>query len=166
MVSLGMNIIKSGLGFIIVKKNSIFSIMKTLFISLIATLLFSLNTYGQKLIKSPYDARMEARAIANLHLTLDSVIKKERIITWKPYNRIKFTMKTRLNSNVLQKIDINDGMNNLFSDLDSDDYWSIGSYDIRCKIYLTKKVRFLGRMVITGVNTQTYFYSTGLIVKF
>jgi len=75
-------------------------------------------------------------------------------------------MKTRLNSNVLQKIDINDGMNNLFSDLDSDDYWSIGSYDIRCKIYLTKKVRFLGRMVITGVNTQTYFYSTGLIVKF
>ena len=119
MVSLGMNIIKSGLGFIIVKKNSIFSIMKTLFISLIATLLFSLNTYGQKLIKSPYDARMEARAIANLHLTLDSVIKKERIITWKPYNRIKFTMKTRLNSNVLQKIDINDGMNNLFSDLDS-----------------------------------------------
>ena len=161
-----MNIIESGLGFIIRKKNSIFTIMKTLLISFIASFLFSLNTYGQKLIKSPYEARMEARAIANLHLTFDSIIRKERIITWKPYNRIKFTMKTRLNNNVIQKIDIRDGMNNLFSDLDSDDYWSIGSYDIRCKIYLTKKIRFLGRMVITGINTQTYFYSTGLIVKF
>lgn len=140
--------------------------MKTLLISLIATLLFSLNTYGQRLIKSPYEARMEARAMANLHLTLDSVIKKERMLVWKPYNRIKFTMKTRLNSGVLQKIDIHDGVSNMFSDLDSDDYWSIGSYDIRCKVYLTKKVRFLGRMVITGINRNTYFYSTGLIVKF
>jgi len=109
---------------------------------------------------------MEAKALANLNLTIDSVIKKERLLIWNPYNRVKFTMKTRVNYNILQKLDINDGINDIFSDLEADDYWSIGSYDIRCKIYLTKKVRFLSRMVITGINTQTYFYSTGFIIKF
>ena len=135
-------------------------------ILLIGAFLITFNTFGQRLIKSPYEARMEAKAIANLHLTLDSVIRKERLLVWKPYNRVKFTMKTRVNFNVIQKLDMKDGVNDIFSELESDDYWSIGSYDIRCKIYLTKKVRFLGRMVITGIDRSSYFYSTGLIVKF
>lgn len=135
-------------------------------ILLIGAFLLTINTFGQRLIKSPYEARMEAKALANLNLTIDSVIKKERLLIWKPYNRVKFTMKTRVNFNVIQKLDIKDGVNDIFSELEADDYWSIGSYDIRCKIYLTKKVRFLSRMVITGINTQTYFYSTGFIIKF
>ena len=135
-------------------------------ILLIGAFLITFNTFGQRLIKSPYEARMEAKAIANLHLSIDSVIKKERMLVWKPYNRVKFTMKTRVNMNVIQKLDINDGLSDLFSELESDDYWSIGSYDIRCKVYITKKVRFLGRMVITGIDRSSYFYSTGLIVKF
>ena len=135
-------------------------------ILLIGAFLITFNTFGQRLIKSPYEARMEAKAIANLHLTLDSVIRKERLLVWKPYNRVKFTMKTRVNFNVIQKLDMKDGVNDIFSELESDDYWSIGSYDIRCKVYITKKVRFLGRMVITGIDRSSYFYSTGLIVKF
>lgn len=140
--------------------------MKTLFISLIASLLFSINTYGQQLIKTPYEARMEAKSMPNLHLTLDSAIKKERLLIWKPYNRVKFTLKTRLNGNVLQNIDIKDGIGDMFTDLDVDDYWSIGSYDLRCKVYITKKIRVLTRMVITGINTKTYSYSAGLMIKF
>ena len=135
-------------------------------ILLIGAFLITFNTFGQRLIRNPYDVRMEARAIANLHLTLDSVIRKERLITWRPYNRVKFTMKTRLNSNVLQKLDISDGISDVFSELETDDYWSLGAYDIRCRVYLTKRVRFLTRMVITGINTQTYFYSSGFIIKF
>ena len=135
-------------------------------ILLIGAFLFTFNTYGQRLIKSPYEARMEARAISNLHLSLDSVIKKERMLTWRPINRVKFTVKTRFNFNTIQKIDIKDGMNNIFSDLDTDDYWSLGSYDIRCKIYATKRLRFLSRIVINGINRETYTYSTGIILKF
>ena len=135
-------------------------------ILLIGAFLFTLNTYGQRLIKSPYEARMEAKAIANLHLSLDSVIKKDRMLIWRPYNRVKFTLKTRVNMNVIQKIDIKDGMNNMFSDMETDDYWSLGSYDIRCKVYVTKRLRILSRVVINGINRETYTYSSGIILKF
>lgn len=140
--------------------------MKTFFISLIATLLFSLNTYGQRLIKTPYEARMEAKALSNLTFKLDSVIKKEMLLTWRPMNRVKFTMKTRVNRSILQKIDTNNGLENAFDELDTDDYWGLAAYDIRCKLYITKRLRVVNRVLITGIHYNQYFYSTGIILKF
>lgn len=85
--------------------------------------------------------------------------------TWRPYNWVKFTLKTRVNSNVTQKLDFSDGLSNVFSDLESDDYWSIGAYDVRCKVYATKRLRLTGRMFITGVQAQNYAYYGGIIIK-
>ena len=135
-------------------------------ILLIGTLLFTFNTYAQRLIKTPYEARMEAKALSKLSFKLDSVMKKEFLLTWRPINRVKFTMKTRLNRSIIQKIDANNGLTNAFDELDTDDYWGLAAYDIRCKLYITKRLRILNRVLITGIDFNQYFYSSGIILKF
>lgn len=140
--------------------------MKFAYILLIGFLYLSLNSQAQQLIRSPYEARMDSISMANFHIAFDKLAKKQRIATWRPINRVKFTMSTRLNRNVVKKVDISNGVTDMFSDLDADDYWSIGAYDIRGKVYLTKRFRLIGRMLITGIQYQTNFYSGGLIYKF
>ena len=54
----------------------------------------------------------------------------------------------------------------MFNELEFDDYLSIGSYDVRMKIYLSKKVRFVQTMIVTGIQKQTYTYTSGFIIKF
>ena len=75
-------------------------------------------------------------------------------------------MKTRLNRSIIQKIDANNGLTNAFDELDTDDYWGLAAYDIRCKLYITKRLRILNRVLITGIDFNQYFYSSGIILKF
>lgn len=75
-------------------------------------------------------------------------------------------MKTRVNRSVMQKIDVSNGLLNAFDELDSEEYWGLAAYDIRCKIYITKQLRLVNRVLITGIDYSQYFYSTGLILKF
>jgi hypothetical protein len=135
-------------------------------ILLIGAFLLTLNTFGQRSLKTPYEAHMEAQAISKLCLKLDSFARKGLILTWRPINRVKFTMKTRVNRSVIQKIDINNGFSNAFDELDSDDYWGLAAYDIRCKVYVTKRLRVVNRVLITGIKYNQYFYTTGVILKF
>lgn len=130
-----------------------------------ALILTSMVCRGQKLILTPYKVRNDSLATSKLNLKLDNNIKKDLIATWRPYDWVKFTFKTRLNKNVVQKLDLANGVSNIFSDLDVDDYLSVGTYDIRCKFYLTKQLRLVGRVFFTGIETGRYLYSGGLVLK-
>lgn len=126
-------------------------------------LLLSCSVYSQKLIRSPYEVRMDSIGLSRLQLGFEPIIHKS--LTWSPIQRLKVNLKTRLNKAILSKLDL-DNMDELFDDLDTDDYLSLGMYDIRGKYYLNKWCRITGRVMITGIETQTYFYSIGTILKF
>lgn len=134
-------------------------------ILLIGAFLLTMNISAQRFIKTPYEAYIDSVALSKLDLRYKGNTNKTHQ-TLLFNDRIKVTMSTRLNRNIMTKIDSNSSLKGVFSDLDSEDYWSLGAYDVRCKYYLTKRVRLLGRMVITGINTNTYFYSGGFILKF
>jgi len=126
-------------------------------------LLLSCSVYSQKLIRSPYEVRMDSIGLSRLQLGFEPIIHKS--LTWSPIQRLKVNLKTRLNKAIISKLDL-DNMDELFDDLDTDDYLSLGMYDIRGKYYLNKWCRITGRVMITGIETQTYFYSIGTILKF
>lgn len=127
----------------------------------------SSSLYGQRSMVSLYQHKMDSIAISHLNLKLNlSDKKKNPLVTLKPIKRVKITMKTRLNFNVINKIKTEDGLDNAFDELSSDDYMSLGSYDIRSKIYLNKDIRLLCRIVVTGVQRHNYFYSGGLFIRF
>lgn len=128
-------------------------------------LLLSCSVYSQKLIRSPYEVRMDSIGLSRLQLGFEPIIHKNKSLTWSPFKRLKVNLKTRLNKAILSKLDL-DNMDELFDDLDTDDYLSLGMYDIRGKYYLNKWCRITGRVMITGIETQTYFYSIGTILKF
>ncbi len=121
---------------------------------------------GQKLYESPYQKKMDSLAMANLNLNFIKLNSKNNIYTYRPYYWVKFTLKSRFNNNVTSKIRLDDGVSNMFNELEFDDYLSLGSYDVRMKIYLSKSVRFVQTMIVTGIQKQTYTYTSGLIIKF
>ena len=130
----------------------------------------STSIYAQKLIRNPYTDycdRMNARAIANFDVRLEAAVKvKDHIIYYSPSHWIKFSMKTRLNTSVLKKVSLADGLDNMLDKMETDDYMSLAAYNIRMKVYLSKKVRWVSNMLITGPNTHSYYYTTGFSLKF
>ena len=121
---------------------------------------------GQKLYESPYQKKMDSLAMANFKFNVIKLNSKSNIYTYRPFYWLKFTLKSRFNNNVTSKIRLDDGFSNMFNELEFDDYLSIGSYDVRMKIYLSKKVRFVQTMIVTGIQKQTYTYTSGFIIKF
>ena len=133
---------------------------------LIIFLLLSCCVYPQRLINTPYETRMDSIGLAHLQLKFDTIIHKEKIMTWRPYQRLKVTMKTRVNRSIISKLDLSDNGNGVFDNLEADDYWSIAAYDIRAKYYVNKIWRITARVMLTGVESSTYFYSNGIVLKF
>jgi hypothetical protein len=121
---------------------------------------------GQKLYESPYQKKMDSLAMANFKFNVIKLNTKSYIYTYRPFYWLKFTLKSRFNNNVTSKIRLDNGISNLFNELEFDDYLSLGSYDVRMKIYLSKSVRFVQTMIVTGIQQQTYTYTSGLIIKF
>ena len=131
------------------------------------TLLFivlSLSLNAQRLYVSPYQKKMDSLAMANINLNVIQLNTKSNIYTFQPDYWVKFTLKSRFNNNVTSKIRL-DKLSNLFNELEFDDYLSLGTYDVRMKIYLSKNVRFVQTVIVTGVQQQTYTYTSGLIIK-
>lgn len=134
---------------------------------LIAILLISTSLFGQKAMINPYEAKMDSISISRLCLKLEPAKnQKHTLVTLKPHKKVKITMKTRLNFNVINKISVENGVDEALDDLNTDDYISLGSYDVRAKIYINSKIRLLTRVVVTGIQTNTYFYSSGLFINF
>lgn len=121
---------------------------------------------GQNLYKSPYQKKMDSISMTNFKFNVIKLNTKSNIYTYRPFYWLKFTLKSRFNNNVTSKIRLDNGISNLFNELEFDDYLSLGSYDVRMKIYLSKKVRFVQTMIVTGIQKQTYTYTSGFIIKF
>jgi hypothetical protein len=109
---------------------------------------------------------MDSISMTNFKFNVIKLNTKSNIYTYRPFYWLKFTLKSRFNNNVTSKIRLDNGISNLFNELEFDDYLSLGSYDVRMKIYLSKKVRFVQTMIVTGIQKQTYTYTSGFIIKF
>ena len=66
---------------------------------------------------------------------------------------IKLTASTRINNNVLDNIVMGNFVN-------------VATYDIRIKIYLSKRVSLTNRFFVIGFNPIRYFNTTALNIKF
>ena len=123
--------------------------------------------YGQLLYKTPYMVRMDSLAVANLgsgFYIKPSVDKSVK--TFSPSKYVKFTFKTSVNLSMLNVLNDADGLNEIIDELEADDYISLGKYDVRMKVYMSKDVRFIGGVVITGIQSTNYSYNAGFIIKF
>jgi len=127
----------------------------------------SVSVIGQKLYKTPYQRKMDSTAIANLHFNLGLTKKGNiKVYYYQPVSFVKFSISTRLNTNLLTRLNFDNNFKGVFNNLEVDDYFSLGRFDIRCKVYLNKRVRLVGTMIVNGVRTNKYTYNTGLIIKF
>jgi hypothetical protein len=130
--------------------------MRFLFFILI---FISLNSYAQLSYKTPYSIKMDSINYYNLSNKLKyNNINTDYILTISANKNIRITMKTMLNNNVVGKLSLNKSFN-------IDDYISIGSYDIRCKLYVNNNVRLMGRSLINGLNYDQYLYYMVVIIK-
>jgi hypothetical protein len=119
-------------------------------------------SYGQHIGLSSIEKRMDSLAIYNrikfVEPVVDDSIKTFRISDW-----VKISIKTSINTTVFNKLDSKEIT---LGDLESDDYFSIGKFNFRFKLYLTKKIRFISEMMVNGVDVNKYSYNSGLILKF
>ena len=119
--------------------------------------------YGQPL-RNPYQHHLDSLAMSNLSSRLAIMINPpDKMATFQPSKYVKFTFKTYVQTDLL--VNLIDG-DMTMNDVDIEDIAAIGKYDIRMKIYLSRDVRFVSRMVATGISTQNYSYSCGFILKF
>ena len=119
--------------------------------TLILFLLLTTGIFGQKLNKTPYylyNAKMEAKAISLFSVHLQQANRLNYLSFGDGLVRV--SMRTKLNFSDSLQPSINDiGMSN----------------NIRTKIYLSKNVRINTDIAISGVRSQSYQYSTGIIIK-
>lgn len=126
---------------------------------LISLLLLHISLYAQQQVKTPYESHMERIAISNLNLSTKQLNKPNPSILSLVINKwTEVTITTKLNNNITSKLNSTNVYGN--------DIINIGAYDVRAKFYLNKRISLLNRMIITGVNSDKYFYSVGLIISF
>lgn len=120
---------------------------------LIILLLLPLFLTSQKLVEIPHTINIKS---------LQYSAKHERdMLTFKPVQYVKLTLKTGINGNFLSKIDMNSLTSgkvlDAFDEVNPDDYKAIAKYDIRMKIYVCNRWRILLRSNILwyGQNMET-----------
>lgn len=141
------------------------------YLTLLCTILISLSCWGQKSFlkasePSSYTRMMDSISMSKLSLSTHYAKHREMMVSWVPLHKIKITVKTRVNRSMVSQVAMSDSLGDFFDELDTEDFLSLGAYDIRAKLYINRKVRLLGRVLITGIQTQNYFYSFGLSFKF
>jgi len=129
---------------------------------LLLLLILSLSVRGQGLYETPYQKKMDSLSMVNFKFNIIKLNEKSKVYTYRPYTWVKFTLNSRFNNNVIRNIDFDNKFSNILNDLEIDDYLSLGIYDIRMKLYLSKKVRFVQTVIIVGIQ-QTY--TSGIIIK-
>ena len=141
---------------------------------LLLFLFLPLLSYGQRQIPPTlYELRMDSLAMSHFKVNYIKAAKKSRILTLKPIRWVKFTVKPRVNRSLLSKFNMDELFNNgldaavsdFLGDLDASDYLSLVSYDVRAKFYINQRLTFLTRFFVTGVESDTYYYSIGLTMK-
>lgn len=132
-------------------------------------MLIGLSCMGQSYLMphelTPYEKGIDSIIMSRSQAPMQ--YKKQRgMITWMPLYKIKVTIKTRVNKDIISKIVVFDGLNNMFDNLDTEDFLSLGVYDVRVKLYISRDIRLIGRVLIADIQTQKYFYSFGINLKF
>lgn len=122
-------------------------------------LLASTQLFGQSILLTPRDSRMDSIASFNVRscLTVPSYSNGVKSLVVSKY--VRFTLKTFINMDMVSKIEDGD-------DMDLQDYAGMGRFDIRMKVYTSANTRLVSRMIASGVNAQGYSYSCGFIIKF
>jgi hypothetical protein len=152
------------------KKSSTFVFMRIL---VLLFLFLPILGFSQvRVAETPFEHRMDSLAMANFKLDFSGHNSKSHILTYQPTEWVKFTFKSSINSNVITKINLDKlGMgdyrySSLFGEFDATDYMSIAAYDIRAKVYFNRNTSIVGRVLVTGVQMNTYFYTIGFKHKF
>ena len=143
--------------------------MKNLMLAI--AMLMGLSCIGQRSYVlprklTPYENRVDSIVFSRSLAPMDYKKHRDMMLTWMPLHRIKVTVKTRVNKDIISKIVVSDGLNDMFDNLDTEDFLSLGAYDVRVKLYVNRDIRLIGRVLIAGIQTQKYFYSFGVNLKF
>ena len=127
---------------------------------LLILLLLTTSLYGQRLTKTPYEARMDSLALANLNLRILPFEAKESFFTLLQNQYVKVTLLTNINGVNFQTV-IDRG--------ESEAITMMGKYDVRAKFYLNDRWRFVIREVNSSFiikGQKGYTSLIGLICKF
>lgn len=123
------------------------------------------SLFAQRLITNSYVTRMDSIGLS--HWGLGAHINGQRtLISLQPSKWFKLTIKPSFNRSLISKMYTSKEMDNMSDNLSGEDYFNFGSYDVRLKIYINNKYRILSRVVLTGVKSNLYQYTTGIIMKF
>lgn len=156
--------------FDISKKSSTFVFMRLMVLLFSFMPLIGFSQLRQP--ETPFEHRMDSLAMANFRYAFSGPQAKSRILTYQPVEWVKFTFKSSINSNVITKINLDKlemgdfRYSSLFGEFDATDYMSIAAYDIRAKVYFNRNTSIVGRVLVTGVQMDTYFYTIGFRHKF
>jgi len=95
----------------------------------------------------------------NLHLSSSTYRnnKSDGIFTYRE-GLIKVTIKTMINKGEIDNV--------LERDFDKVDYYCIGMYDIRFKIYLANNLRLVYRVLASDIRLRGCTSFLGLVIKF
>jgi hypothetical protein len=128
-------------------------------------LICNLNVFSQKMVQNYHEIKMNRISIKNFDKTINfKKLNNSRILTFRPIKWVKITLSGRFNGNVISKIILTNGVDNMGDNADINDYFNITRYDLRFKIYLNKKFRIISRLEISP--RKLYFFSSGVIIKF
>lgn len=95
----------------------------------------------------------------DLHFKLPAI---QHYKGYRPTPKIKFTFKSKPNLNISDSASVGQIVQEI-----EDNLIGVMKYDIRCKVYLTKKFSLIGRALIdNGTQFNADTYSIGLIGKF
>lgn len=112
-----------------------------------------LSTFG---LYSQRERNLDSIAKANVQF-IQQLKDSVYYLSTNPYKRFRFTISARVNDNInFSRIE----------NLTIHDYLSLGVYDIRLRYYLTHHLKVFQRMLITGIDEENYFFTTGLILRF
>lgn len=122
-------------------------------------LLASTQLFGQSILLTPRDYRMDSIARSNVHSSLITYSSTNGVKSLMVSKYVKFTLKTFINMDMLARIEDK-------QDMDLQDYAGMGRLDIRMKVYTSANTRLVSRMIASGIDTHGYSYSCGFIIKF
>lgn len=124
---------------------------------LLLAVLVPMTLLGQIGFKSPYENKLDSIA-KTYHFDYKLAPSTGGVKTLKKNNHFKLTMSNQYNLDFISN-GINKGTFN------SSDLLTFANYDIRMKFYITKRIRIVSGIQMSGVQLNGYSYNTGIIIK-
>lgn len=121
-------------------------------------------------LKTSHDLKMDSIAMANLPHNLNLAMHpKTDILSFRPNQYLKFTFKSGYNPTIYNTLAHTGslGMDTQHEmPLGGSDYLNLIMYDVRVKVYITRRFGLVNRILFTGLYTKKYVYQIGINYKF